>query len=74
VSTSAVSATLVSSLPATVLVNMGILSRLPRAIELPEVPNIALIAKFALYSSTIAVRTVWLLQVGENKGEDLKKF
>jgi hypothetical protein len=56
------------------LVNMGILSRLPRAIELPEVPNIALIAKFALYSSTIAVRTVWLLQVGENKGEDLKKF
>jgi hypothetical protein len=53
---------------------MGILGRLPKAIELPEVPNITLIAKFPLYSSTIAVRTVWLLQVGENKGEDLKKF
>jgi hypothetical protein len=53
---------------------MGILDRLPRAVELPDVPNLTLIAKFPLYSSTIAVRTVWLLQVGENKGEVLKKF
>jgi hypothetical protein len=56
------------------LVNMGILGKLPRAIELPEAPNITFIARFPLYSSTIAVRTVWLLQVGENKGEGLKKF